>query len=85
MPSADITFRTATPEDCAVILHHRRGMFRLKQILDDVIAGFVHVRVDAVRRQVPRLPREADADVAADLPYPHRQPAKPQQPTGPGP
>jgi GNAT superfamily N-acetyltransferase len=28
MVSSDITFRTATLEDCAVILHQRRGMFR---------------------------------------------------------
>ena len=28
MPSPDITFRTATPDDYEVILHHRRGMFR---------------------------------------------------------
>ena len=28
MPASDITFRTATLHDCAVILHHRRSMFR---------------------------------------------------------
>ncbi len=28
MASSNITFRTATLEDCAVILHHRRSMFR---------------------------------------------------------
>ncbi len=28
MVSGDVTFRTATLEDCAVILHHRRSMFR---------------------------------------------------------
>jgi GNAT superfamily N-acetyltransferase len=28
MASSDITFRTATLEDCAVILHQRRSMFR---------------------------------------------------------
>jgi len=27
MASGDVTFRTATPDDCAVILHHRRSMF----------------------------------------------------------
>jgi GNAT superfamily N-acetyltransferase len=28
MPSSDITIRPATRADCAVILHHRRSMFR---------------------------------------------------------
>lgn len=28
MPSSNISFRPATPQDCAVILHHRRSMFR---------------------------------------------------------
>ena len=27
MPPSAIDFRTATPDDCAVILHHRRSMF----------------------------------------------------------
>lgn len=27
MPSPNISFRSATPQDCAVILHHRRSMF----------------------------------------------------------
>ena len=39
----------------------------LQQVFDHVVAGFVDVGVDAVRRQVPRFGGEADADIAADL------------------
>jgi len=28
MPSSEITIRSATPQDCVVILHHRRSMFQ---------------------------------------------------------
>ena len=39
----------------------------LEQIFDDVLAGLVHVRIDPVRGEVPCLPGEPDADIAADL------------------
>ena len=43
----------------------------LQQVFDHVVAGFVDVGVDAMGREVPGLPGEADADVAADLSDPH--------------
>ena len=51
---------------------------RLQQVLDHVVAGFVDVGIDAVSRQVPRLGRKADADIAADLADPHALAIEPQ-------
>ena len=47
-------------------------VFRFEQILDQIIAGFIHFGIDPMCRQVPGLGREPDTDVATDLPDPDR-------------
>ena len=51
----------------------------MHQIFDNIIAGLVHVGVDPVGRHVPGPPGKADADIAADLPYPDALPAEAQR------
>jgi len=41
--------------------------FGFQQVLDDVVAGFIDIGIDAVGREIPGFGREADADIAADL------------------
>ncbi len=50
----------------------RLQMLGLQQIFHDVVTGLVHIGVDAVGRQVPGFDSETHADIATDLPKPHR-------------
>ena len=62
--------------ECAIARAHpvdvasRFNAAGLQQVLDDVIAGFIDVGIDAVRGQVPGSRRESHADIAADLANP---------------
>ena len=51
MASGDVTFRTATPDDCAVILHHRRSMF---EDMKEGSAQDLHQMLDATRSWLER-------------------------------
>ena len=51
MPSSDLTFRSATPDDCAVILHHRRRMF------EDMREGSAEDRDRMITATAPWLER----------------------------
>ena len=58
LPSPDITFRMATPEDSPIILHHRRRMF------EDMKEGTAAVRVQVPVEAASYLLNEKRNEIA---------------------
>ena len=65
--AAAATHRASATWNYAVITHGAGDLF------------YRHIRVDAMRREVPGLGREPHSNIAADLPDPHGALGKPQR------